>query len=71
MLLLESVQARWKGSYSRSYGSSFTDDELIHRACLLWLSGKTRKRTFLKKVAELLLSGRREEARAILLAWEL
>ena len=49
----------------------YTDDELVHRTCLLWLSGKTRKRTFLKKVAELLLSGRREEARAILLAWEL
>jgi hypothetical protein len=48
-----------------------TNDELIHRTLLLWLSGKIRKRTFLKKVAELLLSGRREEAKAILLARKL
>jgi hypothetical protein len=49
----------------------YTDDELVHRTCLLWLSGKTKNKAFQRKVAELLLAGKREEVRALLIAKEL
>jgi hypothetical protein len=49
----------------------YTDDELVHRTCLLWLDGKTKNKAFLRKVAELLLAGKRAEVRALLIAKEL
>jgi hypothetical protein len=52
-------------------GVWYTDDELVHRTCLLWLDGKTKNKAFLRKVAELLLAGKREEVRALLIAKEL
>jgi hypothetical protein len=52
-------------------GLFYTDDELVHRTCLLWLDGKTKNKAFLRKVAELLLAGKREEVRALLIAKEL
>jgi len=35
------------------------------------VDGKTKNKAFLRKVAELLLAGKRAEVRATLLAWEL
>jgi len=52
-------------------GLRYTDDELIHRACLVWLGGRARSPRFLHRLVNLLLDGKREEARALLLAKEL
>jgi len=52
-------------------GMLYGDDELVHRACLAWLEKKVRNRAFLRRVADLLLAGRRGEARALLIAREL
>jgi len=52
-------------------GMLYSDDELVHRACLIWLGKRDRNRAFLRRVADLLLAGRRGEARGLLVAREL
>ena len=49
-------------------GLRYTDDELIHRAYLVWLVGALG---FLYRLVNLLLDEEREEARALLLTKEL
>lgn len=51
-------------------GFKYTNDELVHRA--LWLVARRRThRRFAEKLGRLIASGRRNEARALLLAKEL
>ena len=52
-------------------GMLYSDDELVHRTCLVWLGRRARNRAFLRRVADLLLAGRRGEARGLLVAKEL
>jgi hypothetical protein len=49
----------------------YTNDDLVYRTCLLWIGGKVKSAEFLDRMAELLLAGKREKARALLIAKEL